>query len=115
MGEYYLKCEPTNTKENMKDVLKFVNNPIFNSSVFSKDTLNSYFKILLTIISIGLLYMTGTEIRKKWNMKNENQIKEGLISRLLSKYSIAIFLSACFILSSVLLGLIIGGVNVINI
>ena len=53
MGEYYLKCEPTNTKENMKDVLKFVNNPIFNSSVFSKDTLNSYFKIILFVIMIS--------------------------------------------------------------
>lgn len=52
MGEYYLKCEPTNTKENMKDVLKFVNNPIFNNSIFSEDTLNSYFIILMFVIFV---------------------------------------------------------------
>ncbi len=57
MGEYYLKCEPTNTKKNMKDVLKFVNNPIFNNSVFSKETLNTYFKILLVIVTfVGFMF-----------------------------------------------------------
>ena len=54
MGEYYLSCEPTETAENMKDVIKIIDNPIFNKSIISNT--NIYFKVIIIFILLCIIY-----------------------------------------------------------
>ena len=52
MGEYYLKCEPVETKSNLDEVLKFIDNPLFTNSI-----INSGFMKYISMI-IGLILTT---------------------------------------------------------
>ena len=89
MGEYYLSCEPKQTTENMKDVIKIIDNPIFNKSIISNT--NMYFKVIIILILLCGMYYFYMIIYNSYNSKIKENYDEIKI------FGSALLLLICFI------------------
>ena len=59
MGEYYLECGPEDTKPELNEVINFINNPIFTSSIINEENINSFIifgSFLATLILSNFAY-----------------------------------------------------------
>ena len=70
MGEYYLECGPEETKPELKEVLKFIENPIFTSSIINGAHIKYFLSIALLLGSIitGNL-ATSNKMKFEWWVK----------------------------------------------
>ena len=62
MGEYVLKCEPIETKTELKEVLKFIDNPIFTSSIINPEVMYSFILIIFILFTIFSIYKINEKI-----------------------------------------------------
>lgn len=58
MGEYYLKCEPLETKAKLKEVLNFLDNPLFTNSIINTGFMKYISMLIGLILTIFLGYKT---------------------------------------------------------
>ena len=59
MGEYYLECGPEDTKPELTEVINFIHNPIFTSSIINGENINSFIifgSFLATLILSNFAY-----------------------------------------------------------
>lgn len=72
MGEYYLECGPEDTKPELKEVIKFIENPIFTSSIINGEHIKYFVCIGLLLGSIilgNLAYTTSNSMKFDWWIK----------------------------------------------
>lgn len=58
MSEYVLKCEPAETKPELKEVLKFIDNPLFTNSIIDSEFMKYINMLFFLILTIFLGYKT---------------------------------------------------------
>lgn len=68
MGEYVLKCEPMETHNELKEVLKFLDNPLFTSSIINPE----FIYYFLLIIGILMTLISGYKLIEKYLIKENN-------------------------------------------
>ena len=72
MGEYYLKCEPIETKPELKEVLKFLDNPLFTNSIINSGFKKYIILLACLIITTFLGYKTYNNLIDNLNGKKKS-------------------------------------------
>ena len=71
MGEYYLECGPEATKPELKEVIRFIENPVFTSSIINGEHIKYFVCIGLLLGSIivgNFAYSSSYNIYKKFGL-----------------------------------------------
>ena len=71
MSEYVLKCEPVETKPELKEVLKFIDNPLFTNSIIDSEFMKYINMLFFLILTIFLGYKTFNYF-SDWLIKKEH-------------------------------------------